>query len=160
MNLPYNPYYLAEADLLELVVQIEEQGEADWKLFLSYADECQVEPGHEIIRQFDTDRVVYILTAGELEVSTSSTPDGRARSIATVQPVAIIGEQTFLDQQPRTATLAAKTPATVHRLTLSAFDRLRTEEPEIACAFLFDVARSLSLRARPLQAKQAGAKRD
>ena len=29
MNLPHNPYYLAEADLLELVDQIEEQGEAE-----------------------------------------------------------------------------------------------------------------------------------
>lgn len=159
MNLPHNPHYLAEADLLELVIQIEEQGEADWKLFLSYADECQVEPGHEIIRQFDSDRVVYILTEGELEVRASSTPDGPSKSIATVEPVAIIGEQTFLDGQPRTATLAAKTPATVHRLTLSAFDKLRTEEPEIACAFLFDVARSLSLRARPLQAKQSSKSR-
>jgi len=156
MKLPHNPHYLAEADLLELVVQIEEQGEADWKLFLSYADECQVEPGHEVIRQYDSDRVVYILTAGELEVRAAPDPDARQESIATVKPVAIIGEQTFLDSQPRTATLAAKTPATVHRLTLSAFDKLRTEEPEIACAFLFDVARSLSLRARPLQAKQAG----
>ncbi len=155
MNLPHNPYYLAEADLLELVDQIEEQGEADWRLFLSYADEFEVEPGDVLVRQFDSDRVVYVLTAGELEVRVGADPDGPQRSIATVKPVAVIGEQTFLDGQPRTATLAAKTKATVHRLTLGAFDKLRTEEPEIACAFLFDVARSLSLRSRPLQAKIA-----
>ena len=155
MNLPVNPYYLAEADLLQLVEQIEEQGQADWRLFLSYADEFQVEPGDTIVRQYDTERVVFIVTGGELEVLVAKEPDGPQTSIATISPVAIIGEQTFLDSQPRTATIAAKTAAQVHRLSLSAFDRLRTEEPEIACAFLFDVARSLSLRTRPLQARAA-----
>ena len=155
MKLPPNPYYLAEADLLELVERIEEQGQADWRLFLSYAEEIQVDAGEVIIRQFDSDRGVYVLTAGELEVRQAAKPNDKPKTIASVGPVAIIGEQTFLDSQPRTATLAAKTPATVHRLTLQAFDKLRTEEPEIACAFLFDVARSLSLRARPMQAKLA-----
>jgi len=151
MNLPHNPHYLAEADLLHLVEKFEAQGKADWRLFLSYAEECVIEPGDVVIRQFDSDRVVYVLTDGELEVSVAPEPDAPSKPIATVKPVAVIGEQTFLDKQIRTATLSAKTQATVHRLTLNAFDRLRLEEPEIACAFLFDVARSLSLRARPLQ---------
>jgi len=155
MNLPVNPYYLAEADLLQLVEQIEEQGQADWRLFLSYADEFEVAPGEIVVRQFDSERIVYILTSGELEVRVATEPEGPQKVIGTVKPVAIIGEQTFLDSQPRTATLAAKTEATVHRLSLSAFDKLRTDEPEIACAFLFDVARSLSLRSRPLQAHAA-----
>ena len=153
MNLPHNPHYLSEADLPQLVEQFEEQGAAEWRLCRSYFDECVVEPGDVIIRQFDSDRVVYVLTDGELEVSVATEPDAAAKPIATVKPVAIIGEQTFLDAQARTATLSAKTQATIHRLTLGAFDKLRTEEPEIACAFLFDVARSLSRRARPLQAK-------
>jgi CRP-like cAMP-binding protein len=157
MNLPVNPYYLAEADLLELVEKIEAQGEADWQLFLSYAEQLEIAPGDVVIRQMDVDRVVYVLTRGELEVVAAKGAGGPKKTIATISPVAIIGEQTFLDSEPRTATVLAKTEATVHRLTLSDFDRLRAEEPEIASAFLFDVARSLSLRARPLQAKQLGA---
>lgn len=155
MNLPVNPYYLAEADLMKLVAQIEEQGDADWRLFLSYADEFQVEPGDILVRQFDKDRIVYILTAGELEVRMAPNADSEPKKIATIEPVAIIGEQSFLDGQTRSATVAAATDATVYRFTLDAFDKLRAEEPELACAFLFDVARALSLRSRPLQAEQA-----
>ena len=101
-----------------------------------------------LIKQFDCERVIYILTEGELEVLVAASEGAMPTGVAMVKPVAIIGEQTFLDGQPRTATLAVKTPGTVHRLSLSDFDKLRIAEPEIACAFLFDVARSLSLRQR------------
>ena len=131
----------------------EKQGEADGRLFLSYADEVPVAPGDVLIRQYDSDRVIYVLSEGEFEVSMAERPDADPKPIAVIKPVAIVGEQTFLDQEPRTATLTATSAGVVHRLTLSAFDKLRQEEPEIASAFLFDVARSLSLRQRAVLKK-------
>jgi SulP family sulfate permease len=141
-------YFLDEQDLANLIEAVERQGQADWQLFLSYATELHLAPDDIVIRQNDRDRSVFVLTSGELKVSIEDGPHGGARDIATVKPVAIFGEQTFLDGRPRSATLTAKNAAVIHRLSLDDFDRLRVEEPELACAFLFDVARSLSLRQR------------
>ncbi|MEM7205894.1 MAG: cyclic nucleotide-binding domain-containing protein [Planctomycetota bacterium] len=149
MNLPYNPYYLSEQDMLNLVDAVERQGEADWQLFLSYAEEIHLPPGGVLIRQGDADRSVFVLTSGMVDVTTTR-GEGPTETVASVQPVAIFGEQTFLDGQSRTATVTASEDVIVHRLRLSDFDRLRSEEPEIACAFLFDVARTASLRIRDL----------
>lgn len=140
-------HFLDEQDLLNLIDAVERQGEADWQLFLSYATVVQVAAGDVLIKQHDIDRSTYVLTEGELSVEAED-ESGSVSEVATVKPVAIFGEQTFLDGKPRSATLRARTPAVIHRLTLNDFDRLRVEEPEIACAFLFDVARSMSLRLR------------
>ncbi len=148
MNGPRQPYFLDEEDLLNLITEIEEQGRADWRRFLGYATRLEVDAGTNIIEQDETDRIVYVLTDGELEVSVRNDPNAAAQKIATIQSVAIVGEQSFIDSQPRTATISARTDVIVHRITLDDFDRLRVEEPEIACAFVFDVARALSLRAR------------
>ncbi len=144
---PQNAHFLNEQDLLNLAEAVERQGEADWALFLSYADRLEIGAGDVLIRQHDTERTTFVLTDGELEV-TAAAGDDTPQRIAVVRPVAIFGEQTFLDGRPRSATIAAVSDSVVHRLALHDFDRLRLEEPEIACAFLFDVARSLSLRQR------------
>jgi len=151
MNLPYSAHYLMEQELLNLLDVVESQGEADWQLFLSYAEQLHVAAGHVLIRQDDCDRTVYVLSEGAAEVSIASDGDADPVVVATVQPVAIFGEQTFLDGKPRSATMTTTTDSVIHRITLDAFDKMRVEEPEIAGAFLFDVARSLSLRARSLQ---------
>ncbi len=152
----FSPYFLSEDDMVELVEAVEHQGEVDWELFLSYAQRIEVAAGDVVIQQFDVEPAVFVLTEGEMEVLVAPAADAAPTTVAAVRPVAIIGEQTFLDGKPRSATVRAKTASVVHRLRLSDFDRLRSQEPEIACAFLFDVARSLSLRQRQLQGKRAG----
>ena len=152
MNRSPTPSYLEEADLTALIRRIEEQDREDWQRFLSYADELQVEVDEVLIRQFERDRDVYILTSGELEVRVAADPDGSDLTIAKISPVAVVGEQSFLDEGARTATVAASKPSTVHRLALEGFDKLCEGAPDLACAFLFDVARSLSLRDRVHQA--------
>lgn len=159
MELPLNPdfpYYLAEADLIELGNHFQQSGSVDWSRFLFFAEKLSVAPGERLIRQFDCDATVYILTHGELDVRISSTPEGPEQSIASVSPIAVIGEQSFLDDGPRTASVVAKMRSTVYRLNRAAFDEMRSEEPTVAWAFLLDIASALSRRSRSLLAKQAG----
>lgn len=151
MDFPHNPeypYYLTEADLVELSEKCTKQDVPDWELFLSYADRRDLEPGEVLIQQFNVDRSIFVLMEGALEVSVAVDPDGPGDAVAVVEPIAIIGEQSFLDGGVRTATITATTTATVYCLTRPAFDYLRREHSDIACAFLFDIARALSTRTR------------
>ena len=141
-------YYLGEADLAALMVHIENEGQVEWDRFLDYAEKLSVDPEAVLIRQFECDRDIYILTEGELEIRVAAEPNAPDLTIATVSPIAVVGEQSFIDEGLRSATVATTVPSTVYRLTLDAFDDLCESAPELGCAFLFDVARSLSLRAR------------
>jgi CRP-like cAMP-binding protein len=142
-------YYLGEADLAALIELIENENVIEWERFLDYTERLDVEAGTVLIRQFDReDRDIYILTEGELEIRVAAAEDGADLEIATVSPIAILGEQSFLDEGARTATVAARIDSTVHRLTFEAFADLCDSAPDLGCAFLMDVAKSLSLRYR------------
>ncbi|MCA8957235.1 MAG: cyclic nucleotide-binding domain-containing protein [Planctomycetes bacterium] len=148
MDLPVNPdypYYLSESDLMELSGHWQAPEPTEWERFLGYAEQGHIAAGGTLIRQFDTDRALYLLTSGTLEVWVAEHSGG---PVATIEPYAVLGEQSFLEPGPRSATVIAKTDAILHRLTPGAFDLLRVEAPAMACALLFDIARTLSRRAR------------
>jgi CRP/FNR family cyclic AMP-dependent transcriptional regulator len=159
MDLPLNPefpYYLAESDFAELGGQFQNESGIDWTRFLFFGEETTIHAGDHLIHQFDCDSNIYVLTHGELEVRVASARGGPEHSIATVEPIAVIGEQSFLDDGPRTASVIAKTRSTAYRLTQAAFEEMRAEEPRVAWAFLLDIARSLSRRSRSRLDRQAG----
>ena len=113
---------------------------------LAFADKVQFEPGQVLIRESDSDASAYNLTKGTLEVTVE---DGDTqRTVATIEPYAVVGEQSFIDGGPRTATVTARTDGVAHRLTDSGFEQMRTVHPEVACAFLVDVSRALAQRVR------------
>jgi CRP-like cAMP-binding protein len=142
-------YYMGEADMAALIELIVNENEIEWERFLAYTEKIEVEPGTVLIKQFDRDdRDIYILTEGELEISVASETDGEDITIAKVNPIAVLGEQSFLDEGARSATVSVRAPSTVHRLTFAAFADLCESAPDLGCAFLMDVAKSLSLRYR------------
>lgn len=148
-----NRYYLGEVDLGALIKRIENEERVEWERFLDYTEELNLEPGSILIKQFDRDDTdCYVLSEGKLEIRISSDTDGQDLAIATVSPMAVIGEQSFLDDGARTATIVAIEPSKVYRLTAAAFGDMCDSAPDLGCAFLFDVARSLSLRNRVFDA--------
>ena len=148
-----NAHYLSEAELAELVRCVVGDAETDdWQRFLEFTVEMNIEPGTVVIQQNDRDRDVFILTSGELEIRTAPSPDDAELVIAKISPFAVFGEQSFLDGGVRTATVAAAKPSRVHRLTSEAFERMCAQAPDLSCALLYDIARSLSLRERVSQA--------
>jgi CRP-like cAMP-binding protein len=143
-----NRYYLGEVDLGALIKRIEGEERIEWEQFLDYTEELELEPGTTLIRQFEHDDTdAYVLTKGKLEIRVRA-DDGEDLAIAQVSPTAVLGEQSFLDDGARTATVVAIEPSTVHRLTAAAFGDLCDNAPDLGCAFMLDVARSLSLRNR------------
>ena len=138
-------YFLSERDLDQLMEYlVAEQSNAG--TLLAFTDEIRLEPGQVLIRQGDSDAAVYILTEGTLEVLVED--GGKERPVAKVDAYALVGEQSFIDGAPRTATVVAHTDCVAHRLTDAAFEQVRDTNPDAACAFLIDVSRALAQRLR------------
>ncbi len=138
-------YYLSEQDLHQLMEHLVDE-RAGSAAVLAFTDKIEFEPEQVLIRQSDSDAAVFILTEGTLEVLIED--GGKEQVVATIKPYALVGEQSFIDAGPRTATVLARSNGIAHRLTDSGFEQLRSVNPEAACAFLGDVSRALAQRLR------------
>ena len=119
------------------------RSEADLKRFFEYTEALSFAAGDSILRQGEVDRALHIVAEGEVEVV-----DKAKRRLAVMESGSVFGEQAFLDAQPRSASVVARSACRVLRLTPERFEDLRREEPEIACDLLRDVGRVLSARLR------------
>lgn len=81
----------------------------------------------EIIRRGERGDAVFFLLEGELEVYV----DGKERQLITaLHPPAVVGEMELLTDQPRSATVAAKTDAKLLSLPFEAArERMREGDP-------------------------------
>ena len=141
-------YFLSEQELHQLMQHLVSD-RANAGTLLAFTDKIKFEPGQVLIRQSESDASVFILTEGKLDVIVE---DGDAqRTVATIEPYALVGEQSFIDGGPRTATVTGKTHGVAHRLTDSGFEQVRSVHPEVACAFLVDVSRALAQRVRHMR---------
>ena len=138
-------YFLSERELDQLMQHLVSD-RANSATLLGFTDKVEFEPGQVLIRQGDSDASVFIVVEGSLEVVVE---DGEAqRTVAMIEPYALVGEQSFIDGGPRTATVIARTNGVAHRLTDSGFEQVRNVHPEVACAFLIDVSRAIAQRVR------------
>jgi tRNA-dependent cyclodipeptide synthase len=117
--------------------------EAGWASLTAHADLIRCPPGAVLVQHGQSDRAMYILTEGRLEIVT---PAGRR--IAVVEAGSVFGEQAFVDAAPRSASVVALTACAALRLSQEGFELLKTDEPEIALQLLLDIARVLSQRLR------------
>jgi CRP-like cAMP-binding protein len=85
----------------------------------------ELAPGETLLREGDPADALWVLAKGTLAVSSSAVADG---SIPDVVAPDVVGEIGVLRGIPRTATVAAKTPAEVWRL--SADEYLQAVEPQ------------------------------
>lgn len=78
------------------------------------------------------------------------------RHIIDLARDAVIGEIAFFDNEPRSATVVAKTDVVLLVLTRERFDALAEERPELAIRILFYVGRVLSRRLRQVTGRYVG----
>ena len=117
---------------------------ADWATVFSYAEVRHVGTGLALVQAGEEDRALYLLTEGAVGVRLPR-DEG---SFKTIDAPSVLGELSFFDGFPRSATLEAVTDVEVVRIDLAAFDRLHEHEPAIANLMLRDLARILALRLR------------
>lgn len=110
------------------------------------SDEVTVKAGHQLVRQGDIGREMFVLIAGE------ATARRNGRKVATLGPGAAFGELSLLDRGPRTATVTADTECTLLVMAAREFSGVLDDIPGIAHKLLG----ALASRIRDLDAKIYG----
>jgi CRP-like cAMP-binding protein len=111
------------------------------KLMAMTGERLQLEPGEVLLREGDISDCVYIVLAGEADVTRIT--NGVPILLSTMAPGAIVGESGVVLDQPRAATLTARSPLTVLRLDASTYLDLIRQVPQLALATIRDLAARL-----------------
>lgn len=104
-------------------------------------------PGDVLFRQGDPGASLMIVLEGRL-VASVRTEAGAEEEVATLGPGEVVGEMSFIDAEPRSATVkTGDAPVTILDFTREALTSLFRDAPKVAAAImrnvLFDVARRL-----------------
>jgi len=107
--------------------------DTDLTQLAALVDECDVPDGTVLVRQGDIGRSSYVIVDGWAAVSVSGT------AIAAVGPGDHVGEMALLDNQPRSATVTAKSPMRVLEIGPAAMSRF-LHHPEVLRAIAVGLA--------------------
>jgi CRP-like cAMP-binding protein len=120
--------------------------EKSWTRLLSLTETLRFDAGTEVIQPDDTSRHLYIVGKGTLEVLINRR--GRQERLALVEAGSIFGEQSFFDQQPRSALVRSQTSCELLLLNYDRFQQFAAHEPRLAMELVLDLARIISMRLR------------
>jgi CRP-like cAMP-binding protein len=120
----------------------------DWRKLLAGTTVRPFRTSDVVIQRGAQERVLYFIASGMLEVGVTTFDGVSVCQLARIGPVSIIGEQSFFDNQPRSANVWALTDGTLLRWEYEQFKRFGTQEPHLARDVIFAVGRVLSTRLR------------
>ncbi len=130
------------------VLELPHWGAAQWQTLLAQTNPRSFHSRELIIQRDATDRAVYLVAAGSLEVGVTQVDGVSMTSLARIGAGSLIGEQSFFDGQPRSANVWAVAEGTLLQLPFDVFMRFGEAEPALARDFVFAMARVLSIRLR------------
>lgn len=113
------------------------------------AERCEVQPratGDVVFGEGDPARHLYIVHEGGLEV-VKRRGDGEV-VLGTVGPGECIGEMSFIDMQPRSATVRATQPTTLWVWSYQSIHERYCVDQKCAMLLVMNIARELSRRLR------------
>ncbi len=108
-----------------------------------------VEAGVEAVSADASDRDLFVVASGELEVWSSA--PGASRLIGRLGPGEVFGEMAFVDGRPRSASVKAISASRLVRISPEELDELASREPRLAMQFLTEIARIICDRLRHTQ---------
>jgi CRP/FNR family transcriptional regulator, cyclic AMP receptor protein len=129
------------------VLFLPDASQDDWSKLLAHTETRSFRSGDTVIRQGEVERALYLLTDGRLEVERAPR-EGKASALKVIEAPTVVGEMSFLDSQPRSATLRALTDGRMLRLSIESFDALAAREPRLGRDVLFELGRILAYRLR------------
>lgn len=111
--------------------------------------EMKINKGQVLINEGEPSDCIYMLNSGELAIYKYDPTAKRHNVIARVLPGEIVGEMSFLDNLPRSASVKAQTDCDVTVMNRAAFESmLSTQEPMIQ-----ELIKTLADRLRKTNAK-------
>jgi CRP-like cAMP-binding protein len=121
--------------------------ELNFNKLKDYAETIEFMPGQLIVNTGDIDDAVYLVSAGQVEV-TMMNAFGFTKRVATIEKGSVFGEVAFFDNDPRSASVRALNNGQVLRISRDNFSRLAKSYPELGQKFLLDLGRILAYRFR------------
>jgi CRP/FNR family transcriptional regulator, cyclic AMP receptor protein len=117
------------------------------KIVARHMNYVTVQPGETVFRENKMGNYVCFVADGLLEVYKTSEV-GHKILLTTLKTGNSIGEMSILDNQPRSATVTAKTAATLVTLSSHAFDEILDNNTRIGLKILIGITRLLSQNLR------------
>ncbi len=117
-------------------------GHDGWKLVAPFLSINFLQAGAVLMREGDSDRVVYFLAEGELQVQ------ARGHEIAKLGPGVVVGEGTFFSGEPRSATILSGGNGIAWSLSWEKFEALSQQYPKLALDLTKGLAAVLAVRMR------------
>lgn len=112
----------------------------------SHLEQIEYEPDALVFRAGDDADGLFVLRKGCVSVSLQGA-QGRKRLASFAQGV-VFGELGLLDGGPRSANVVADEASVALRLKRKAFEKIRTENPELAAKLLFNLGVEMATRLR------------
>ena len=106
-----------------------------WRSVATYLTKHELRAGDLLIKQGDTDRSMYFLGTGTLQVFVTGGPPGSSR-IAILRSGAVVGEPGLFGDGLRMANVEAMTPCTVWALRGPRLEELSQRSPALALGLL------------------------
>jgi CRP/FNR family transcriptional regulator, cyclic AMP receptor protein len=106
-----------------------------WRAIAPYLTRHDIRAGDLLIKQGDTDRTMYLLGQGSLQVFVTGGPPGSNR-IAILRAGSVVGEPGLFSDGPRMANVEAMTPCAVWALRGPRLEELAQRSPGLALELL------------------------
>lgn len=130
--------------------------DGDWKQLFRFTSSRRVRAGDALIRRGEADRALYFVMRGNLEVVVHSGDGLSMGPLTRVGPGSVLGEQSFFDGDPRSASVWAINDCEVAAMTPEQYGAFEEANPGLAREFLFALGRVLAVRLRRTTAKVRG----
>jgi CRP-like cAMP-binding protein len=124
-----------------------------WRAVSPYLTRHEIRAGDLLIKQGDTDRTMYFLGQGSLQVFVTGGPPGSNR-IAILRAGSVVGEPGLFGDGPRMANVEAMTPCAVWALRGPRLEELAQRSPALALELLRAAGGVMSVRMRATLQKQ------
>ena len=125
-----------------------------WRTIAPYLTRHDIRAGDLLIKQGDTDRTMYFLGDGSLQVFVTGGPPG-SNKVAILRAGAVVGEPGLFGDTPRTANVEAMTPCVVWALRGPRMEELAQRSPALALELLRAAGAVMAVRFRATQTRQA-----
>ena len=124
-----------------------------WRNIAPYLTRHDIRAGDLLIKQGDTDRSMYFLAQGTLQVFVTGGPPGSKR-IAILRAGSVVGEPGIFSDGPRMANVEAMTPCDVWALRGPRLEELAQRTPALALELLRAAGAVMAMRMRANMALQ------
>ena len=128
-------------------------GDDMWTTLAEFCEVRKLRAGEVLAAEGDQDRSLLFVTSGELEATVPRGRRGARRVLARYAAGSVVGEISFFDGAPRSASIGAVSDAEVFRLSFDSFESLCSIHPALGRRILLDLGRILATMVRTKDAQ-------